>query len=325
MFKIFILLFTVVSILPAQDSFSNNAIVGEWELIGVSAQNKEIPELKGLIKIYLYENYDYVLKTSIEGAAGLHKGNWYIDSLDKSLIHLQAIVHHFQWRVQALDPQTMVIEDLKDQASLTFRKKSISIDKTIHKKIEGEWFLVEAAGKLFSPSSIDAKYIVLENNRISANGFSSFKEGAWALSSDAKFFILSDSSQHQIFELLYCNTNALVIRADEDVYFFRKKIEPSENVHNIEKKLLGTWVAENPQLPILDAMLLFQKDGSMNGISNLNSELRKWKLLEDGQVLLLSPYLAHSKEEAYRLRIYMIDKNVLLLSDEGWTAIFKKR
>ena len=116
-----------------------------------------------------------------------------------------------------------------------------------------------------------------------------------------------------------------MIRADEDVYFFRKKIEPSENVHNIEKKLLGTWVAENPQLPILDAMLLFQKDGSMNGISNLNSELRKWKLLEDGQVLLLSPYLAHSKEEAYRLRIYMIDKNVLLLSDEGWTAIFKKR
>jgi hypothetical protein len=325
MFKIFILFLTTISILRAQDSFPSQAIAGEWELIAVSAQNKEIPELKGLIKIYLYENYDYVLNTSLDGISNLHKGNWSIDTLDKSRIHLETENFHFQWEIQALESGTMVIEDLKDKASLTFRKKNGAIDKETNKEIEGEWFLVEAAGKLFGQSAADAKHIILTGENISANGFADFSDGKWTLSADAKFFMVSDNTVHQIFELLYLNANAFVIREGEDVYFFRKKIASNENINQLEKKLLGTWVAENPQLPILSAMLLFQKDGTMNGISNLNSELRKWELTDNGHTLLLSPYLDHSKEEVYRLRFYMIDKNVMLLSDKGWTAIFKKR
>jgi hypothetical protein len=324
-FKIFILLLSAISILRAQDSFPSQAIVGEWELIGVSAQNKEIPEFKGLIKIYLYENYDYILNTSLDGISNLHKGNWSMDTLDKSRIHLETENFHFQWEIQALESETMVIEDLKDKASLTFRKKSGSIDKERSKEIEGEWFLVEAAGKLFSHPEVDTKRIRLTAGQISANGFSGFSNGKWTLTADATFFMISDTAVHQIFELLYLNANAFVIREGEEVYFFRKKLTSNENIHQLEKKLVGTWMAENPQLPILNAMLLFQKDGTMNGISNLNSELRKWELADNGQTLLLFPYLDNSEEEIYRLRLYMIDKNVMLLSDEGWTAIFKKR
>lgn len=325
--KTLLLLICSISTLAAQSTVVLQALVGEWELIGVSTQNKELPELEGLINVYLYKNQDYVLKTALEGNTELHKGIWYADSLDTYLLHLETVEHHFQWKIHAIDQQTLVIKDLKDETDITFRKKNLLETKADAQKIEGHWFLAEAAGKTFTPSDEESAHIFLTaEQQIEAKGLPNLKKGYWALSADAKFFMVTDSIHTQVFEILYQNAHDFILRDGTDVFFFRRTPPVvNENVKGMGRRLIGTWVAENPPLPILKAELLFQKDGTMNGVSNLNSELRRWELSEEGRTLKLLPYMEVSEDEAFELRLYMIDKSTIILSDAEMTVVFKKQ
>ncbi len=296
---------------------------GAWELIGISAQNKEIPELKGLSGLYWYADGTCIVKTGQLGHYRFEQRQW---EWNENEIRIKGAGQEFLWRLQIIDNYSWVVEDLRDTVLLTFSKKEGQKPDKEEKSCIGKWFLVEAKGRLLAPSEMPMLYLK-NDGHAEAKGWPEWsEEGTWQWTKDQRFLCLRAKDKNQVLELLYIGPNELVLKDEEDLLLFRKNQNPSTDAtKQLDKKLQGLWLAENPPPPARTAQLIFYKNGVMNSISDLNSEVKRWELIDEGHSLQFQPFVEGTKEQVDIVRLHLLDKNTIILSDKELSILFRRQ
>lgn len=298
---------------------------GGWQLSGIASQ-QEMPTLEGDLKLFIYPQQQAILQLGKAGAYELIPAQWQLKEEDQSLLTIQSKTLSFNWNIQLLEENNLVVEDTKDQAVLSFQAIP-QIQVKNQKRVEGDWVLAEQLGKMLNPEDSKTPRIQLasEGKALLQNWPSKDSSAKWIYLPEGNFLKLYSTKEEQYFEVLYSNKDYLLLRDQMMVYIFQHRDSKTLNFRQAERKLYGHWQALNPQYPIKKASLIFRKDGSVNAVSNLNTSLNRWELTEGNTYIHFHPYQTESKEDSYLLRLRFIDKNTIILSDKDMTVIFKKK
>lgn len=302
------------------------ALLGEWDLFGISAQNVGLPKLQGSVRLFFYSDNQLILKNVHGGSSKIQEGKWKVDSAQ--VLHLNTESYNLKWKISLIDQANMVLRDVEDNAHISFNKvKETEKKAALQSKIEGNWHLAEAGGKeLFITDAATPTIQLQSDGTLIGKGWQHFQTGIWALSPDQHFLKLAQKdSSVQLYELLHVSDNALLINDMGINYIFWKTENKEELLRNAGKRILGTWDASSPPAPILKARLVFRKDGTLEGISNLNSEVCRWQLSNDNKTLEFLPYMENSEDRAHSLRLRFLDKATILISDADMSVLFIKQ
>ncbi len=298
---------------------------GGWQLVGAAAQQK-MPSFSGDLRIFFHPKNQLLLQLGKEGIYELLPGEWGYAQDDQASLSLKTPSKSFDWEIQLLDEKSLVIKDLADEAIVTFsRIEEASTDRS-KINLKGTWNLMEATGlKIMEDDPQRPKMEFLEQGELQLEHWPSLDSaGRWELDPSNFFLKLSTEDVKVYYEILWYAEEYLILRQHTTVFVFLREGASLAQFRQPERKLLGKWEALNTQHPISTAELIFRKDGTLDAISNLHTELNRWELIQNKQFIQISPYKEDHPDQPFLLRLRFLDKHTIILSDQEMLVIFQK-